>query len=146
MNILFQIHFRKPLKIMDFVENKMKYTILCVEDDVDTCELIRFVFEQAEFEVTTCNVQDCLKITDEREFSAIILDNYFDKLNGIDICRQLRERHPQTPIVFFSGEVRGTEREKALAAGANDYLIKPDDFDRLVETISNLVNSSARHA
>lgn len=128
---------------MNTNENEKKFSLLCVEDDEDTCELVRFVFEQANFHVTTCSVQDCLEITEKYSFSAIILDNYFDKLNGIDICREIRKLHRHTPIVFFTGEVRQSEKEKALAAGANDYLVKPDDFERLVETVTNLIQNTA---
>lgn len=117
-------------------------TILCIEDDEDTCNLMRFVFEQEGFKVTTCSAEDCLKVVEKKLFSAIILDNYFGDLNGVDICREVRKLHPATPIVFFSGEVRQQERNKALAAGANAYLIKPDDFEKLVETTLRLIEKS----
>lgn len=117
-------------------------SILCIEDDEDTCTLMRFVFEQEGFEVTTCSVEDCLQIVEQQTFSAIILDNYFGDLDGTDICREVRKRHPLTPIIFFSGEVRQTERDKALFAGANAYLIKPDDFEKLVKTTLDLIKES----
>ena len=112
----------------------LSYSVLCIEDDEDTCLLMRFVFEQEGFQVETCSVEDCLKVIQKQSFSAIILDNYFGHLSGVEICREIRKLHPVTPIVFFSGEVRPTEKEKALAAGGNAYLIKPDDFEKLIET------------
>lgn len=115
------------------------HSILCIEDDEDTCNLLRFVFEQEGFQVTTCSVEDCLKIVENELFSAIILDNYFEDLNGVDICKGIRNIYPRLPIIFFSGEVRQVEKEKALAAGASKYLIKPDDFERLVETTLKLI-------
>lgn len=123
-------------------EKQAKNTILCIEDDEDTCTLMRFVFEQEGFIVTTCSAEDCLKIVERETFSAIILDNYFGALDGVDICRQIRNFHPSTPIIFFSGEVRQTEREKAFAAGADAYLIKPDDFEKLVETTLGLIRKA----
>lgn len=123
-------------------EKQPKNSILCIEDDEDTCTLMKFVFEQEDFAVTTCSAEDCLQIVEQEIFSAIILDNYFGDLNGVDICREIRKRHSTTPIIFFSGEVRQNEREKALAAGASAYLIKPDDFETLVETTLDLINKS----
>lgn len=123
-------------------ERQAKHSILCIEDDEDTCTLMRFVFEQEGFAVTTCSVEDCLKIVERESFSAIILDNYFGDLNGIDICREIRKVHRTIPIIFFSGEVRQSERQKALSAGASAYLIKPDDFEKLVDTTLNLIKNS----
>lgn len=123
-------------------EKQSKNSILCIEDDEDTCTLMRFVFEQEGFIVTTCSAEDCLQIVEHKSFSAIVLDNYFGDLDGIEICRQIRKFHPVTPIIFFSGEVRQTEREKALAAGADAYLIKPDDFEKLVETTLSLIKKA----
>lgn len=120
-------------------EIRPKHSILCIEDDEDTCALMRFVFEQEGFIVTTCSVEDCLQVVERQNFSAMILDNYFGDLDGVEICRKIRSLHPATPIIFFSGEVRQTEREKALAAGASAYLIKPDDFEKLVEITLGLI-------
>lgn len=121
---------------------QLNRTILCIEDDEDTCTLVRFVFEQEDFQVTTCSAKDCLKIVEKESFSAIILDNYFGDLSGVDICREIRNLHSTTPIIFFSGEVRPSEKNKALSAGANAYLIKPDDFEKLVETARQLIEKS----
>lgn len=121
--------------------NQDNVSILCIEDDEDTCQLVSFVFKQEGYEVKTCSSKDCLKIIEHEHFSAIILDNYFGELNGVDICREIRLLHPNTPIIFFSGEVRQAERDKAMAAGATTYLIKPNDFERLVETAIKLIES-----
>lgn len=116
--------------------------ILCIEDDEDTCDLITFVFEQAGYKVTACSREDCLKIIHEEKFLAIILDNYFVKTSGINICQELRNFDKTTPIVFFSGEVREEEIDKALAAGANIYLKKPNDFENLVPATLRLIEES----
>lgn len=116
------------------ITNQAASSILCIEDDEDTCALLKFVFEQEGFHVTTCSAVDCLEIVEKNGFSAIILDNYFGDLSGIDICREIRKWYPIVPIIFFSGEIRETEKDKALAAGANTYLVKPNDFEILVET------------
>ena len=121
--------------------------ILCVEDDADTCELVTFVFEQAGYKVVACSTEDCLKVIHEEKFLAIILDNHFVGVSGINICRELRRFDKTTPIIFLSGEARPDEIDKALAAGANAYLLKPNDFDKLVPTaikfIEGLQSASA---
>lgn len=118
-------------------------TILCIEDNEDTCELVSFVFEHAGYKVTTCSQTDCLKLLHEEKFLAIILDNYFDGMKGLDICRELRNFDQTTPVIFFSGEARQSEIDKGLEAGANAYLVKPNDFEKLVPTTIKLIEESS---
>ena len=113
---------------------------------MDTCELVTFVFKQAGCDITACSQTDCLKILHEEKFSAIILDNYFDGLSGVDICQEIRAQDRAIPVVFLSGEARQAEIDKAKAAGANAYLIKPDDFEKLVPTVIGLIEKSQTSA
>lgn len=117
-------------------------TILCIEDDEDTCNLVTFVFEQEGCKVEACSETECLKLLREEKFSAIILDNYFIEISGVEICQELRSFDKTTPVIFFSGESRQTEIDKALAAGANTYLVKPNDFEKLVPTTIKLIEES----
>jgi len=72
-----------------------------------------------------------------------LLDTRFPEGSGLDLCKQLREFNPQTPIVFYSGDARETEKAKGLAAGADAYLVKPDS-DTVLPTIFRLLNQTAR--
>jgi DNA-binding response OmpR family regulator len=123
-----------------------KLKILCIEDDVDTCELVTFVFHNAGYKVETCSQADCLKLIHEEKFKAIILDNYFDGLSGIEICRKIRSSDQTTPVIFLSGEARQAEIDKALETGANAYLIKPNDFEKLVPTTIKLIEQFQTNA
>jgi two-component system, OmpR family, phosphate regulon response regulator PhoB len=125
------------------MENK-DLKILCIEDDPDTCELVTFVFEEAGYEIETCSQLECLKLLREQKFQAVILDNYFYGTSGVEICRELRSFDQATPIIFFSGEARQTEIDKALAAGANEYLIKPNGFEQLLPTTIHLIEESRK--
>lgn len=121
---------------------EMKLKILCIEDDEDTCDLLTFVFKIAGYEIKSCSQADCLKLIHEEKFSAIVLDNYFDGLSGVEICREIRSFDRITPVIFLSGEVRPAEIDKAMAAGANAYLTKPTDFEKLVSTTTKLIEQS----
>ncbi len=121
-----------------------KSKILCIEDDEDTCHLLTYVFKQVDCEVESCSQTKCLKLIHEETFSAIILDNYFDGLSGIEICQEIRSFDQITPVIFLSGEARQAEIDKALATGANAYLIKPNDFEKLVPTTIKHIEHSKR--
>jgi CheY-like chemotaxis protein len=118
------------------------FEILCIEDDKDTCELVTFVFEQEGYKVESCSQMNCLELVHDEKFKAIILDNYFIETSGINICQEIRKFNKIKPIIFFSGEVRQQEIEKAIAAGANVYLTKPMDFEKLLPTTVKLINES----
>jgi DNA-binding response OmpR family regulator len=119
-----------------------KLPILCIEDDADTCNLIEFIFEQEGWKIVTCERAQCLKVIKEGNFAAIILDNYFGELSGIEICEEIRKLDQKTPVVFFSGESRSVEMSKAKAAGADDYLVKPNDFEKLLPTTLKLIEQA----
>lgn len=115
-------------------------TILCIEDDDDTCQLIEFIFKQIDYEVISCiTASEGLKKAESRNFSAVILDNWLSETTGVEICKRIRVFDSVTPIIFFSGEARPVEKQKAMNAGANEYLVKPDDLDRLTQTVINLI-------
>ena len=116
--------------------------ILCIEDDEDACQLVTFVFQQEGYEVESCSEKDCLKLIHEEKFLAVILDNYFVDMSGINICKELRSFDSVTPVVFFSGEARQVEIDKAISAGADTYLVKPNDFEKLVPVTINLIKNS----
>ena len=114
--------------------------ILCIDDDYDTRELIKFTFSLADYQVTPCGTaKEGLLRAEKGGFAAIILDNRFRDSSGELVCQEIRRFDRVTPIVFFSGEDRPQEINKALAAGANAYLVKPNDFEKLTETVISLI-------
>ena len=117
--------------------------ILCIDDDRDTCELVEFMFEQRGYKVISCSTgEEGLTRARNEQFGAIILDNRFHGSDGANICQEIRKFDHSTPIIFFTGEARLQEKEKALSAGANEYLIKPNDLDKLTDTIINFIEAA----
>jgi DNA-binding response OmpR family regulator len=70
------------------------------------------------------------------------LDNRLTDISGVEICRQIRRFDKQTPIVFYSGSAYPKDKKEGLEAGANDYLVKPNDFDNLVPITIKLIKES----
>jgi CheY-like chemotaxis protein len=123
-----------------------KQTVLCVDDNEDNCELLTFIFEQEGFEVTACqSIEECSIEIRKKKLSAVVLDNHFGDSTSFEICKEIRGFDSRLPIVFYSGEARPKEIEKALAAGANAYLIKPNDFDKLTDTVIELIGAQTEN-
>lgn len=117
-----------------------KTPILCVEDNKDNLEMMTFLFESHNFDVTACDsIEDCLSEIRKNRFSAIILDNYFGNRSSVEVCDEIRALHTHAPIIFYTGEARESEKQKALETCADEYLVKPNDLDKLVVTVDKLI-------
>jgi DNA-binding NarL/FixJ family response regulator len=84
---------------------------------------------------------DCLKLAMTERFDLYILnDNYVDA-DSIELCRQLREIDPRTPVLLFSLESSRFHRGKPVETGARVFTSKTSDFVSLVQTIDRLLQS-----
>jgi CheY-like chemotaxis protein len=104
--------------------------ILYVEDHDDTRILMTLMLEQAGFQVTPAtNGEACLeRVKSGEHFDLYLLNHTFPDASGVTICEMLRELDNHTPIIFYSGRAMPQEKEAAIKAGAQDYLIKPLDL------------------
>ena len=118
-------------------------TILYVDDDRDSREMICFLLRQADpaYEITAvANGNAALALIAAQPFDLYILDFLLPEISGIDICRRIRETDKIAPILFFSAISGKPNREAAETAGATAYLVKPNDLDSLTETVKLLLD------
>jgi DNA-binding response OmpR family regulator len=116
--------------------------ILCIEDDLDTCELVIVSLGMVGYQVKAAHsIKDGLAWAKQENFSLYSIDNRLPDGSGVDLCRLIREFDSQTPIIFYSGDAFPDDRDEALAAGAQAYLVKPTDPDELTKTVKDLLNN-----
>jgi two-component system, OmpR family, alkaline phosphatase synthesis response regulator PhoP len=112
--------------------------ILCVEDDLDSCDMLRVLLHQ--YEVVTANtVGEGLKKARAERFDLYLLDSRYPDGSGVELCRQLRLFDTQTPVVFHSGLEGESDIRDAMNAGAQAYLVKPIGIDELEGSIERLL-------
>jgi CheY-like chemotaxis protein len=117
------------------------YCVLCVDDNEDNAELIKFCLELGGFEVIVCSTaEECLQHLKNKKFAAIILDYRLSGRDGLDVCVEIKRTYPNIAIIFFSGDARNATRSLAIKAGADAYLVKPDDLEKIVPTVKDLIN------
>ena len=110
--------------------------VLCVDDDEDTCSMLCGLLGLIDCEAAkAANAAEALTLIAGQRFDLYLLDNWLPGGSGVELCREIRRSDPSTPIVFYSGAGLDSEREEALEAGAQAYLVKPGDAAALVETV-----------
>ena len=119
------------------------YNILFVDDDKDTCEMMSLLLtlENANYEVISAQTADeALALMKIKSFDMYILDSLLPDMSGIELCARVRRNDRQTPILFYSGMPDNKYVTNAKAAGANEYLVKPNDLEILTETVRGFLN------
>jgi two-component system response regulator RegX3 len=124
-----------------------KARILCVEDNRDSREMIATLLRQANknYEVTAVETAaEALALNGKTDFDIYILDIWLPGMDGVELCRRLRERGVEKPIMFFSAmRVQTKDRDYVLASGADEFLVKSIDLDRFTETVERLLGRDA---
>ena len=119
--------------------------ILYAEDDADTRELVTVILEMQNCQViATGSHQQVLRLARAEHFDLYLIDNWLPGISGVRLCEQLREFDQHTPVLFYSGAAYETDKVRALASGAQGYLVKPADGDALIAEVSRLVSDSRR--
>ncbi len=123
---------------------KDKWSILYVDDDFDSCQLIPiWLSKSGEFDVTAVvDSYEAALIIAHKHFDLYLLDYCIPDITGIGLCNQIRSKYPEVPIVFYTALDREIDRQMAAEAGANSFLVKPEDFQILVPVIENLLHNS----
>ena len=130
-------HERHPMS------SPLKPTVYVIDDDDAVLGSLRFLLETDGFAVRTFrNATALLNATSAPEADCYVIDYKMPDINGIELCRQIRQSQPATPILFFSAAAYSSDIEVGLAAGANAYLVKPVDLDVLEMTIRRLIEGS----
>lgn len=108
-------------------------TVLVVDDHASNRTLLRGLLKANGYEVKECaNGQECLNFVAQQVPAIILLDVMMPEVNGLEVCRLLRESHSRAelPIIMVSALGENQDVAQGLQVGANDYVNKP--IDRLV--------------
>lgn len=118
--------------------------ILLLEDDpVLSTELIKFLQHE---NYSVSNVSDGMSFLTEiqkQKFDIYLLDINVPKMNGLEVCRKIREKDRQTIIIIISAYGELSDKRKAFENLADDYLVKPFQFEELQMRISALQRRKA---
>lgn len=115
--------------------------ILVIEDEQRVAELIRKGLEELGFQITLAfDGEMGKKLALSKTFDLILMDLILPKINGIDLCKEIRVTRPEIPIIMLTALGTTDDKVEGFDAGANDYLVKPFDFRELHARIRALIN------
>lgn len=104
----------------------MSQHILVVDDEKSIITLLQYNLEQAGFTVSSAsNGKDALTLAEAEAFDLIVLDLMLPEMDGIDVCKQLRQQQNFTPILMLTARNDEFDKVLGLELGADDYMTKP---------------------
>jgi len=118
--------------------------ILIIEDDLHTAALVATYLEREGFEtVTAHDGEQGLALARDRHPGFVILDLMLPKIDGWEVCRQLRG-YSQVPILMLTAREEEIDRVMGLSLGADDYVVKPFSPRELVARVKAILRRADR--
>ena len=121
--------------------------ILCVEDSEDNLFMLHRRLSRAGFDVkVTRNGAEAVEWAKTFQPDLIVMDLKLPGLNGWEATRRLKGQ-PETkhiPVIVLTVETSKKSRDEAIAAGCDDFMLKPIDFGGLVEKIRSLIGEGEK--
>jgi len=113
----------------------MALKILVVDDETSVTDLIGYNLKKAHYEVLVAHDGEvALQAAEKHKPDLILLDLMLPKIDGLDVCRELRKTS-QVPIIMVTARGEETDRVIGLELGADDYLCKPFSMRELMARI-----------
>ena len=110
--------------------------LLLIEDDKRLCDSLGFYLERRGFTVDICHDgEEGLLLIQEQAHDLILLDRMLPSLDGASVLKKIRAGHICTPVILLTALGEVNDRIEGLNCGADDYLVKPFDFEELTARI-----------
>lgn len=114
--------------------------ILIIEDEERLAKSLKKALEAESYAVDICfDGEEGYNTAAVEDYDLIILDIGLPTMDGVTLCKKLREEKNKTPILMLTARDAITDKIKGLDSGADDYLVKPFDFEELLARIRALI-------
>lgn len=122
-------------------------TILVVDDDPDICALLEFKLESSGYAVVVeHNGEAALAALDQEQIDLVLLDWMMPRMGGLEVCLALRadERFEHLPVLMLTAKAQEADVQRGLAAGADDYILKPFSPREVAARVASALSQSDR--
>ena len=111
----------------------MQGSVQIVDDDSDVGDLLRGALAKRGFSATTVtSAEASLAALEHAPVDIVVTDIHMGAMSGIELCKQIRQKHPDTLAIVMTGTSDLQTAIAAIQAGAYDYITKPVDPDQLL--------------
>lgn len=118
----------------------MSAKILVVDDEPSIVELLKYNLENSGYEVKQAyDGEEALNIVSKERFDLIILDLMLPKIDGIEVCKRLKEEYFHIPIIMLTAKSSEADKVLGLNIGADDYITKPFSIKELIARVNALL-------
>ncbi len=119
---------------------KMEKKVLIIEDDPDIGDLLELHLKDLDLNLDRAeDGENGLKKALDSDYELVILDIMLPKLNGMDVCKKIREEKKSLPILMLSAKSEEFDKVLGLELGADDYLTKPFSIRELMARIKAII-------
>jgi CheY-like chemotaxis protein len=116
---------------------EQKAVILCVDDEHNPLTLRKLVLQKAGYEVLTASSgKEALQLVASRKVDLVLSDHLMPGMDGTELAQQLKNRHPQLPVILISG----VNELPAGSAIANAFVSKSEGPDALCKEVAAILN------
>jgi PAS domain S-box-containing protein len=120
-------------------EDPGKYGILHVDDNYDALLLLKMKLK-GDFNITSARGADeALQVMESQDFDAVVTDFEMPGMNGLEFLKIIKERNPQTPVIFYTGQGNEEVAREAFMNGVSDYLTKSRQEIAHTEKLKNSI-------
>jgi signal transduction histidine kinase/CheY-like chemotaxis protein len=115
-------------------------TVLVVDDQPDSCELLAALFERHGARVVQCDsAESALGVLTDVEASLLVADIAMPDIDGYELIRRVRASHSALPAIAVSAYARPQDRRRALTAGYDGYCAKPVEAPQLLRAVREVL-------
>ncbi len=120
------------------------HKILIVEDEKRVADLLKAGLEESGYQTMVAYDGEMgLRLFKNNEFHLVISDVILPKLNGFELCKEIRQLNKRTSILMLTALGTADDKLEGFDAGADDYMTKPFDFRELVARVKVLTKRQA---
>jgi two-component system, OmpR family, alkaline phosphatase synthesis response regulator PhoP len=117
--------------------------ILLVEDEPNIARGLIFNLEEEGYAVThAVTGEEALKAAKRASYSLVVLDLMLPGMDGLEVCRRLRQEDPRIPILILTALSDEKDKVRGLAEGADDYLTKPFSLEEFLLRVGGMLRRS----
>lgn len=122
----------------------MQKRLLVVDDDDEIRELLEFDLSHSGYSVdAACDGMEGLNKAVTNAYDLVLLDVMMPKMNGYDVCANLRKAKPDIPVLLLTAKGTIADKTQGFDCGADDYLVKPFDIQEVLLRVKALLRRNS---